>query len=124
MSLFDFSTFPIFCKNLNYIIQPIYYIVRIITSRSLRHYHFRIWPDHGVPSDPGGVLGFLVDVSAKQASIPDAGPIVVHCSAGIGRTGTFIVIDMIIQRINHEGLDCEFDILKVGVEYPIACSYV
>jgi protein-tyrosine phosphatase len=81
-------------------------------SRTVWHYHFRVWPDHGVPSDPGGVLGFLVDVSAKQALSQDAGPIVVHCSAGIGRTGTFIVIDMVIQRINMFGLDCEFDIQK------------
>ena len=66
----------------------------------------------GVPDDPGGVLGFLVDVSAKQSAIPEAGPIIVHCSAGIGRTGTFIVIDMIIQRINQFGIHCEFDIQK------------
>ena len=57
-------------------------------------------------------MGFLVDVSAKQSVIPEAGPIIVHCSAGIGRTGTFIVIDMIIQRINQFGIHCEFDIQK------------
>ncbi|OTF71998.1 hypothetical protein BLA29_014661, partial [Euroglyphus maynei] len=45
-------------------------------------------------------------------SIQDSGPIIVHCSAGIGRTGTFIVIDIIIDQINQHGLDCEIDIQR------------
>ncbi len=55
---------------------------------------------------PGAVLGYLQDVNFKQnrGGDNDIGPIVVHCSAGIGRTGTFIVIDMIINLINHQGM--------------------
>lgn len=49
------------------------------TERTVWQYHFRTWPDHGVPSDPGGVLDFLEEVHHKQESIPDAGPVVVHC---------------------------------------------
>ena len=71
------------------------------------------WPDHGVPTDPGCVLNFLHDVNTRQSAVPDAGPIVVHCSAGIGRTGTFIVIDMIIGQIERRGLDCEIDIQRM-----------
>ncbi|XP_075540207.1 tyrosine-protein phosphatase non-receptor type 11-like isoform X6 [Dermacentor variabilis] len=81
-------------------------------TRSVFHYHFTAWPDHGVPSDPGCVLNFLHDVNQRQESIPDAGPIVVHCSAGIGRTGTFIVIDMIVDLIKKQGLSCEIDIQR------------
>lgn len=52
----------------------------------------------------GAVLGYLQDVNLKQNSAgDDVGPIVVHCSAGIGRTGTFIVIDMIINLITYQG---------------------
>ncbi|XP_013383779.1 tyrosine-protein phosphatase non-receptor type 11 [Lingula anatina] len=80
--------------------------------RKVYHYHFKVWPDHGVPADPGCVLSFLQDVNTQQESIPGAGPIVVHCSAGIGRTGTFIVIDMILNQIRQQGLDCEIDIQK------------
>lgn len=80
--------------------------------RSVFHYHFTAWPDHGVPSDPGCVLNFLHDVNQRQESIPDSGPIVVHCSAGIGRTGTFIVIDMIVDLIKKQGLACEIDIQR------------
>lgn len=82
------------------------------TPRTIYHYHFTAWPDHGVPSDPGCVLNFLHDVTHRQESISGAGPIVVHCSAGIGRTGTFIVIDMIVDLIKRQGLDCEIDIQR------------
>jgi len=81
-------------------------------ERTVYHYHFLGWPDHGTPEDPGSVLNFLHDVNLKQESLEDAGPIVVHCSAGIGRTGTFIVIDMIIDQIQRMGLDCEIDIQR------------
>ncbi|ELK15469.1 Tyrosine-protein phosphatase non-receptor type 11 [Pteropus alecto] len=82
------------------------------TERTVWQYHFRTWPDHGVPSDPGGVLDFLEEVHHKQESIVDAGPVVVHCSAGIGRTGTFIVIDILIDIIREKGVDCDIDVPK------------
>lgn len=81
-------------------------------ERKVYHYHFQAWPDHGVPSDPGCVLNFLHDVNARQESVTNAGPVLVHCSAGIGRTGTFIVIDMILDQIKRQGLDCEIDIQR------------
>ncbi|KAJ8319954.1 hypothetical protein KUTeg_001541 [Tegillarca granosa] len=80
--------------------------------RKVFQFHFLTWPDYGVPSDPGSVLNFLNVVNSKQECIPDAGPIVVHCSAGIGRTGTFIVIDIILNQIKLYGLECEIDIQK------------
>ncbi|KAI0217927.1 Tyrosine-protein phosphatase non-receptor type 11 [Lamellibrachia satsuma] len=82
-------------------------------SRKVYQFHFKSWPDHGVPSDPGCVLSFLQDIGDKQESIPDAGPVVVHCSAGIGRTGTVIIVDMILQLIKKHGLDCEIDVQKM-----------
>jgi len=47
--------------------------------REIWHYQYLSWPDHGVPSEPGGVLSFLDQINQKQESIPDAGPILVHC---------------------------------------------
>uniref|UniRef100_T1J4B3 Tyrosine-protein phosphatase non-receptor type n=1 Tax=Strigamia maritima TaxID=126957 RepID=T1J4B3_STRMM len=81
-------------------------------ERNVNHYHFQAWPDHGVPSDPGCVLNFLYEVNSRQEPTSNSGPIVVHCSAGIGRTGTFIVIDMIINQIKRLGLNCEIDIQR------------
>uniref|UniRef100_A0A4W3J8K6 Tyrosine-protein phosphatase non-receptor type n=1 Tax=Callorhinchus milii TaxID=7868 RepID=A0A4W3J8K6_CALMI len=81
-------------------------------ERTVWQYHFKSWPDHGVPSDPGGVLDFLEEVNLKQESIAEAGPVVVHCSAGIGRTGTFIVIDILIDIIREKGVDCDIDVPK------------
>lgn len=80
--------------------------------RKIFQFHFLTWPDYGVPGDPGSVLNFLNVVNSKQEIISDAGPIVVHCSAGIGRTGTFIVIDIILNQIKLYGLECEIDIQK------------
>ncbi|XP_032903737.1 tyrosine-protein phosphatase non-receptor type 11-like isoform X3 [Amblyraja radiata] len=80
--------------------------------RHIWHYQYLSWPDHGVPNEPGGVLSFLDQVNRAQQSIPDMGPIIVHCSAGIGRTGTIIVIDMLISDISRQGLDCDIDIPK------------
>lgn len=47
--------------------------------RYMWHFQYLSWPDHGVPDKPGGVLWFLEEVNRTQSSIPDTGPIVVHC---------------------------------------------
>ncbi|OCT69782.1 tyrosine-protein phosphatase non-receptor type 6 [Xenopus laevis] len=78
----------------------------------IHHYQYLTWPDHGVPTDPGGVLSFLEEVNCMQESIEKAGPIVVHCSAGIGRTGTIIAIDMLLDLIQMKGLDSDIDVQK------------
>lgn len=82
------------------------------TERTVWQYHFQTWPDHGVPNDPEGVLDFLEEVHHKQESIMDAGPVVVHCNTGIGRTGTFIVIDILLDIIREKGVDHDIDISK------------
>nr|XP_035966049.1 tyrosine-protein phosphatase non-receptor type 11-like isoform X1 [Halichoerus grypus] len=80
--------------------------------RTVKHYQYFSWPDHGVPAEPSGVLSFLDEVNRAQSSTPGAGPMVVHCSAGIGRTGTLIVIDILVDLIRRQGLDCDIDVPK------------
>ncbi|XP_019411831.1 PREDICTED: receptor-type tyrosine-protein phosphatase epsilon isoform X2 [Crocodylus porosus] len=68
--------------------------------RLVTQLHFTSWPDFGVPFTPIGMLKFLKKVKTLNPS--HGGPIVVHCSAGVGRTGTFIVIDAIIDMMHSE----------------------
>nr|KAF6458394.1 protein tyrosine phosphatase receptor type E [Rousettus aegyptiacus] len=68
--------------------------------RLVSQLHFTSWPDFGVPFTPIGMLKFLKKV--KTLNPVHAGPIVVHCSAGVGRTGTFIVIDAMVDMMHAE----------------------
>ncbi|KAF4117926.1 hypothetical protein G5714_002479 [Onychostoma macrolepis] len=70
--------------------------------REISQFHFTGWPDHGVPYHATGLLGFVRRVKTKSPT--NAGPIVVHCSAGAGRTGCFIVIDIMLDMAEREGV--------------------
>uniref|UniRef100_A0A674N9C3 protein-tyrosine-phosphatase n=1 Tax=Takifugu rubripes TaxID=31033 RepID=A0A674N9C3_TAKRU len=71
--------------------------------REIRQFHFTGWPDHGVPLHATGPAGLHTAVS-KPRLPPTAGPTVVHCSAGAGRTGCFIVIDIMLDMADREGV--------------------
>ena len=64
------------------------------------HYHFSEWPDHGVPTDKMCMIEFIGHI--REVHPPEGAPLVVHCSAGVGRTGTFIVLDTMLQRLEQE----------------------
>ncbi|XP_065517896.1 receptor-type tyrosine-protein phosphatase kappa-like isoform X1 [Lathamus discolor] len=70
--------------------------------RVVEQFHYLLWPDHGVPRNSAQLL-CLVDVVNKRALEAPAGPVVVHCSAGIGRTGTFIALDFLLKMGKAEG---------------------
>ncbi|XP_023651152.1 receptor-type tyrosine-protein phosphatase T isoform X14 [Paramormyrops kingsleyae] len=94
------------------------YVIRTFTVqkkghheiREIRQFHFTSWPDHGVPCYATGLLGFVRQV--KFLNPPDAGPIVVHCSAGAGRTGCFIAVDIMLDMAENEGVVDIFNCIR------------
>ncbi|XP_045676047.1 tyrosine-protein phosphatase non-receptor type 13 isoform X8 [Phyllostomus hastatus] len=71
--------------------------------RHISHLNFTAWPDHDTPSQPDDLLTFISYMRHMHSS----GPIITHCSAGIGRSGTLICIDVVLGLIRQ---DLEFDI--------------
>uniref|UniRef100_A0A3B4XQJ9 Receptor-type tyrosine-protein phosphatase U n=1 Tax=Seriola lalandi dorsalis TaxID=1841481 RepID=A0A3B4XQJ9_SERLL len=72
------------------------------TKHEVRQFHFTSWPEHGVPYHATGLLSFIRRV--KASTPPDAGPVVVHCSVGAGRTGCYIVLDVMLDMAECEGV--------------------
>lgn len=108
-------------NNNNYVYRE--FVVTFETqARKVAHWHYTAWSDLNIPSDPTNILDFLEDINShrQQASTNKSftqneldHPIVVHCSAGIGRSGTLIVIDMIIDQLKNNLLTYEIDIQRI-----------
>ncbi|XP_053718746.1 receptor-type tyrosine-protein phosphatase beta [Synchiropus splendidus] len=82
--------------------------------RVLRHFHYTVWPDHGVPESTQSLIQFVRTVRDYVDRSPSTGATVVHCSAGVGRTGTFIALDRVLQQMDSKGTidlyGCVFDL--------------
>uniref|UniRef100_A0A1A8AX03 protein-tyrosine-phosphatase n=1 Tax=Nothobranchius furzeri TaxID=105023 RepID=A0A1A8AX03_NOTFU len=102
-----------------------YYTTRILElqnlntgeKRQIYHFHYTTWPDFGVPESPASFLNFLFKVRESGALGVDHGPTVVHCSAGIGRSGTFSLVDtclvLIDKRKDPSSVDIKSILLKM-----------
>ncbi|XP_072774899.1 receptor-type tyrosine-protein phosphatase V isoform X2 [Taeniopygia guttata] len=71
-------------------------------ERFVSHLHYTAWPDHGIPESTSSIITFRELVQEHIQSTKDAGPTLVHCSAGVGRTGTFIALDRLLQQMKQE----------------------
>lgn len=74
-------------------------------TREVVQFHYTTWPDFGIPSSPVAFLQFLKEVRESGALDADVGPPIIHCSAGIGRSGTFCLVDCCLVLIDKEGED-------------------
>ena len=68
---------------------------------TVTQFHYTAWPDHGVPDNVMSVIRFIRHVR-KLFPVSQDQPLLVHCSAGVGRTGTFITLDMMMQQMRAE----------------------
>uniref|UniRef100_A0A8C7VV08 protein-tyrosine-phosphatase n=1 Tax=Oncorhynchus mykiss TaxID=8022 RepID=A0A8C7VV08_ONCMY len=80
-------------------------------SRHVRHFHFHGWPEIGIPAEGKGMIDIIASVQRQQQQSGNH-PIIVHCSAGAGRTGTFIALSNILERVKAEGLLDVFQTVK------------
>ena len=71
-------------------------------TRTVRQYHYLQWKDFNAPEHAPGMLHFIKRIQEESARTSDR-PIVVHCSAGVGRSGTLIAIDSLKQQLKEEG---------------------
>ncbi|KAK6291174.1 hypothetical protein J4Q44_G00384290 [Coregonus suidteri] len=98
-----------------------YYIIRVLElrntetgrTREIYHFHYTTWPDFGVPESPASFLNFLVKVRESGSLGAEYGPAVVHCSAGIGRSGTFSLVDTCLILMDKRKDPSSVDIQRV-----------
>ncbi|XP_039286824.1 tyrosine-protein phosphatase non-receptor type 61F isoform X2 [Nilaparvata lugens] len=76
-------------------------------SREIVHFQYTTWPDYGIPQSPTAFLHFLGDIRRSGALGSDVGPAIVHCSAGIGRSGSFCLVDSCLVIIKDKQDSCE-----------------
>lgn len=82
-------------------------------TRDIYHFHYTAWPDFGVPESPASFLDFLFKVRESGSLGPENGPVVVHCSAGIGRSGSFSLVDTCLVLMDQRNDFLAVDIQKV-----------
>ncbi|XP_026203310.1 tyrosine-protein phosphatase non-receptor type 2b isoform X1 [Anabas testudineus] len=98
-----------------------YYTTRVLElqnintgeKREVYHFHYTTWPDFGVPESPASFLNFLFKVRESGALGVDHGPAVVHCSAGIGRSGTFSLVDTCLVLMDKRKDPSSVDIKSI-----------
>lgn len=77
-------------------------------ERTLMHFQFLAWPDYGIPSSGTSIVCLIIAVRSAQGKLsqahagPGPHPVVVHCSAGVGRSGAFCSIDNCIHEIDEQ----------------------
>lgn len=110
---FTVSTLKESCSNDEIIVRTL--IVQYSAeTRKVSHFQYTAWPDHGIPDVPDGILGMMELARQKQGNQTD--PVVIHCSAGCGRTGVICAIDYVNDLLLSEQIKEDFNILDLVLE--------
>ncbi|XP_051846009.1 receptor-type tyrosine-protein phosphatase H isoform X12 [Antechinus flavipes] len=89
-------------------------------SLSVRQFHFTAWPDHGVPRSPDPLLAFQALLREQLEQNVEGGPPIVHCSAGVGRTGTLIAVDVLLRQLQkHRRVGVQSFVRKMRRSRPL-----
>uniref|UniRef100_UPI00398F2BC6 tyrosine-protein phosphatase non-receptor type 2 isoform X3 n=1 Tax=Pristiophorus japonicus TaxID=55135 RepID=UPI00398F2BC6 len=96
--------------------QRNYILTQTAETREIFHFHYTTWPDFGVPESPASFLNFLLKVRESGSLSAECGPAVVHCSAGIGRSGTFSLVDTCLLLMEKRKDPSSVDIRQVLLE--------
>uniref|UniRef100_A0A671MLG5 protein-tyrosine-phosphatase n=1 Tax=Sinocyclocheilus anshuiensis TaxID=1608454 RepID=A0A671MLG5_9TELE len=83
-------------------------------TREVSHFQYTAWPDHGIPDVPDGILGMMELTRQKQGNQTD--PVVIHCSAGCGRTGVICAVDYVNDLLLTEQIQEDFNILDLVLD--------
>ncbi|XP_072172795.1 receptor-type tyrosine-protein phosphatase alpha-like [Diadema setosum] len=95
LSMTSEDTFPYWTKRSLIVIKG-------NETRTLTQFHFTSWPDKDVPKHKSQLLRFIKEVQGHHGS--SSSPLLIHCSAGVGRTGVVIGIDSIVSRAKQTGM--------------------
>lgn len=71
------------------------------------------WPEQGVPKSGEGFIDFIGQVHKTKEQFGQDGPITIHCSAGVGRTGVFITLSIVLERMQYEGVLDVFQTVRI-----------
>ncbi|CAG0919767.1 unnamed protein product [Notodromas monacha] len=82
-------------------------------SRTIRQFQFTDWPEQGVPKSGEGFIDFIGQVHKTKEQFGQEGPITVHCSAGVGRTGVFVTLSIVLERMQYEGVVDLFTTVRI-----------
>ncbi|KAI1295769.1 Receptor-type tyrosine-protein phosphatase T [Halotydeus destructor] len=85
----------------DYVVRK-FYVEKGEFKREVIQYHFVSWPDHAVPTYSVSLIAFLRKIRSSHAYKVKANPVIIHCSAGIGRTGTLVLIDIMFDMAEAE----------------------
>ncbi|XP_008405013.2 receptor-type tyrosine-protein phosphatase delta-like [Poecilia reticulata] len=91
----------------------LHFILQDGQSRTVRQFQFTDWPEQGVPKSGEGFIDFIGQVHKTKEQFGQDGPISVHCSAGVGRTGVFITLSIVLERMRYEGVVDIFQTVKM-----------